>query len=265
MATMLFYQSVKALNRDLHSNLRLMKKENPFGFAANTNSVLLAASEFAEASRDFPIVFVGGEAGPFSAAVLVGLRDSENLFVNADGYWDQHSYVPAFVRRYPFVLAENGDQLTVCIDEAYDGLNEKDGIFLFEKNAEESSFLKEVLSFLQSFHVDMQRTKLLGDKLAELGLLVQKTIALQDKDVKQVLDGLWVVDEEKLAALSDADVVDLHRNGYLAAIYAHLLSLNNVNRLAQRGAADKLVAEKNSEVIKQADTGKKTKIVPAVI
>lgn len=261
---MLFYQSVKALNRDLHSNLRLNKKENPFGFAAKTNSVLLSASEFAEASRDFPIVFVGAEKGSFSAAALVGLRDNENLFVTADGYWDQHSYVPAFVRRYPFVLAEDGDQLTVCIDETYEGFSEKDGILLFEKNAEESRFLKEVLGFLQSFHVDMQRTKLLGDKLAELGLLVPKTIALQEKDGKQMLDGLWVVDEKKLAALSDADIVELHRNGYLAAIHAHLFSLNNINRLAQRIAVDKLSIENNSEVIQKAEIGKRAKIALTV-
>ncbi len=271
MATMLFYHSVKALNRELHRKLCLKRTENPFGFAAKTNSVLIAASEFAEASRDYPIVFVGSGNGFYGAAALVGLRDSENLFVDTQGYWRHHSYVPAFVRRYPFVLAEDGEQLTVCIDETFAGLGEKDGIALFEKNGEESAFFKEVLGFLHSFHVDMQRTKLFADKLAELGLLVPKTIALQEKTNKQMLDGLWVVDEEKLAALSENQIVELHRNGYLAAIHAHLLSLNNVGRLAEPVTVTATATattvttlttaavEKNSEPVQKPDSAKKVK------
>jgi alanine-alpha-ketoisovalerate/valine-pyruvate aminotransferase len=102
-------------------------------------------------------------------------------------------------------------------------------------------------------------------------LLVPKTIALQEKTNKQVLDGLWVVDEEKLAALSEVQIVELHRNGYLAAIHAHLISLNNVGRLAEpvtvtatavttlTTAASNAAVEKNSEPVHKPDSAKKVK------
>ncbi|QDL54471.1 SapC family protein [Rhodoferax aquaticus] len=243
MTTMLFYQSVKALNREQHRKLRLLQRSQPFSFAAKTNSVLVASSEFVEASRHYPLVFVGAEGGPYSAAALVGLRDQENLFVEADGAWETDAYVPAFVRRYPFVLAENGKSLTVCVDETYDGLGETAGLPLFNAQGEESDFLKEVLGFLEAFHEDMQRTHAFAARLAELGLLSAKTITLEQQGEQQQLNGLWVVDEDKLLALSDAQVGELHRNGYLAAIRAHLVSLRNVDRLAVRVDARRALAQ----------------------
>ena len=124
MTSMIFYERAIVLNRDRHQDLKLQVDAQHFLFATKTNSVLLAASEFAEAVRDYAIVFVGSEGGPFTVAALVGLGDKENLMVDASGAWETGTYIPAFIRRYPFVLAgdDDGESMTVCVDEAYKGL-----------------------------------------------------------------------------------------------------------------------------------------------
>jgi len=236
MTTMIFYERAVALNRERHQKLKIRIKENHFSFTAGTNSVLLAGSEFAEASRDYPIVFVGKEGGPFTAAVLVGLADKENLLVDENGVWEAGTYIPAFIRRYPFVLAgsEDAESLTVCVDESYSGLGEAAGEPLFAEDGKETEYLTNVVEFLRLFHNEMKRASTFAIKLSELGLLTPKIITVENNGRKHTLDGLWVVDEAKLNALDDEKMLALVRSGELGLIYAHLLSLNNVARLGKR-------------------------------
>lgn len=237
---MLFYERAVALNRDRHQKLRMDALPDHYAFAAKTNAVLLASTELAEAARDYPIAFVGPQGGPFALAALVGLRNDENLLVDDDGKWDPQTYIPAFARRYPFVLAEGEDKsvLTVCVDEAYRGLNEERGEALFDEQGRETEYLKRVLEFLRAFHADMQRTRDFAARLHELGLLVSKVLTIEQqragKTERQLLEGVWIVDEEKLRGIDDARIVELFRNGYAGWIYAHLLSLGNIRRLAAR-------------------------------
>lgn len=236
MTTMIFYERAVALNRERHQKLKLQLKANHFSFASKTNSVLLAGSEFAEASRDYPIVFVGKEGGPFTMAALVGLSEKDNLMVNEQGHWEPNTYIPAFIRRYPFVLAggEGAESLTVCVDEAYPGLNEEQGEQLFNADGTETTYLKKVIEFLVLFHSEMKRTAAFAQKVAELGLLTSKVVTIEREGSKQTLEGAWVIDEAKLNALDDATMLELVRTGYLGWIYAHLMSLGNVTRLARR-------------------------------
>ena len=236
MAQMLFYERPVALNRERHRLLRLAPAANHYAFAARTNAVPIASTEFAEAARDYPIVFVGEEGGPFNVAALVGLRDQQNLMVDGEGQWATGCYVPAFARRYPFVLAkaENDDKLTVCIDEVYAGLSSDKGEVLFGADGAETPYLKRVLEFLQAFHAEAQRTTVFATRLKELGLLVPKVINVERGGEKQSLRGLWVVDVAKLRGIDDARVIELYRSGYLSWIEAHLLSLGSLARLVAR-------------------------------
>ena len=233
----MFYERPVALNRERHKATRLAVRPDHFRFAAQTNAVPIMSTEFAEAARDYPIVFVGEESGPFNVAALVGVRDQENLMVDAEGQWARGAYVPAFARRYPFVLAqaEEGDKLTVCIDEVYPGLGTDAGEALFEADGKETPYLKRVLDFLQAFHTEAQRTAEFAQRLKELGLLVPKLINVDRKgQPRQTLRGVWIVDVAKLRGIDDARVVELYRNGMLPWIEAHLISLGNLTRLVAR-------------------------------
>ena len=241
MSEMIFYERVVALNDQTHAKLRV-RPANSFAYAARTNSVPLLSSEFFECAREYPIVFARGDAGPVAAALL-GLREAENLYVGKDGTWDAR-YVPAFVRRYPFVPGKGAQgELLVCIDEASPCFDAKEGEPLF-LTGKPTPQLEHAMKFLAEFHQAAATTELLGRRLKELGLLRQADSVAQLNDGTQFrLNGLSVVDESKLRALDRDTVQELFVSGGLAVIYAHLMSLGNlgalVDRLSKRDAAGK--------------------------
>jgi hypothetical protein len=237
MSEMIFYERVVALNDQTHARLRV-RPASSFAYAARTNSVPLLSSEFFECAREYPIVFARGEAGPVAAALL-GLREAENLYVDKDGAWDAR-YVPAFVRRYPFVPGKGAQgELLVCIDEASECFDAREGEPLFLEG-KPSPQLEHAMKFLAEFHQGAATTELLGRRLQDLGLLRQSDSLAQLNDGTQFrLNGLNVVDESKLRALDRDIVQELFVSGGLAVIYAHLMSLGNlgalVDRLSKRG------------------------------
>lgn len=236
MASTAFYKQPVALNRERHAQFKLAIAPDHSAFAAHTNAVPITGTEFIEAARDYPLLFARDADGSLSMCALVGLRDNENLMVDAAGCWAAGTYVPAFVRRYPFVLstAPGSDQLTVCLDEAYPGLSTAQGEPLFDTAGAESPYLKNMLDFLRVFNNEVQRTALFAKTLDEMGLLVSKVVTVERDGQTHTLQGLWVVDEAKYRALDDARVIELFRHGLLPWVEAHLLSLGNLNRLLQR-------------------------------
>ena len=236
MPDIIFYQRPIALNRERHRQLRLTVSADHFRFAARTNALPIAGSEIVDAARDYAVVFVGGEAGPLNVAALVGLRQDENLMVDAEGRWATGTYIPAFARRYPFILAKTAEDqpLTVCVDEVYPGLSTQTGEPLFDDQGAETPLMKRVLDFLRSFHAESEATMRFAQRLRDLGLLVPKVIQIDRQGQRQTLQGLWIVDEAKLRGIDDARVVELFRAGWLGWIQAHLMSLGSLPRLVSR-------------------------------
>nr|WP_193569884.1 SapC family protein [Luteibacter jiangsuensis] len=226
------------MNRTAHRDLRL-KAVNNIRFAAAAHSVPLTGVEFAPAARDFPILFAGNsieEAGPMA---LLGLRQGENLLVGDNGFWEQGIYIPAFVRRYPFVLAEKpagteGDDFTVFLDEAYEGFNNEEGERLFNEDGTDAPALTNAVNFLGEFQDHVARTQWFMGKLREHDLLEPRTITLQKEGKGINLNGLFVINEEKLRALDEKTAQEFLREGALGWIYAHLVSLANIDRMAAR-------------------------------
>lgn len=232
---LLFYNKPVPLNRDLHRRVRLKQTPGNFSFAQSTNSIPLAGVEFAAAARDYPVVFSGTDIHNTTPVILVGLDQDENYFVDSEGHW-QGAYVPAFVRRYPFVLAEkNGEQFTVCVDEAYPGFNAEDGEPLFDEAGKERPFLKSALDFLSEYQGRMRQTQAFVRRLHEWELVKPQVIQVAPKDKPPfALQGIQVVDEQRLLKLDDTRLQTLFRSGELGWIYAHLISLGNLQRLSVR-------------------------------
>jgi hypothetical protein len=235
MAEMMFYERVVPLSEQVHTGLKVRPAAS-FAYAAAVNSVPLLASEFFECAREYPIVFARGQTGPLPA-VLLGLRDGENLFVDGAGKWAAR-YVPAFVRRYPFVPANGpGGDLLVCIDEASPCFSTTDGEALFA-DGKPTAQLDHAIKFLREFHQAAAATEVLGRRLDELGLLRSAdSLAKLNDGTEYRLNGLNVVDEAKLRALSKKAIQELFANGSLGVIYAHLISLGNLSGLLDRMSA----------------------------
>ncbi|MBC5781851.1 SapC family protein [Ramlibacter sp. USB13] len=243
MAQPAYYERPVLLDRERHRRRRV-KPATGFGFARKTHSVALAAAEFGEAAKEYAIVFTRTAGGPVVPVALLGLRAGENLFVDAQQAWDAR-YVPAFVRRYPFVLAEMpGQSLAVCVDEAFAGWNIEEGEALFDEQGQETPFLKNALEFLTRYQREHVRTLAFCERLEQDGLLKEMNAQAKLTDGRAfTIDGLMVVDEQKLLALPDAAALSLFRSGELHLVSMHLASLSNLQRLVDRMAERKSTIE----------------------
>ena len=119
----IFYKNIVPLNKETHGDWSVEAVVN-YKHTSETNSLYIAAIEFIKAANEYPIVFGVGEDESVFPVVILGLRKNENLYVNKKGEW-LANYIPAYVRRYPFILAtgeEGSDQFTVCVDNDCPGL-----------------------------------------------------------------------------------------------------------------------------------------------
>lgn len=238
MSDAVYYEKPVALDREKHRQLKV-RATGSFAFAGKANSLYLAGVEFSEACKEFAIVFTRVGNGRTVPVAMLGLRDSENLFVDAQGKWDA-SYVPAFVRRYPFVLAElpGRAEMAVCVDEAFAGLDSEQGEALFDVAGRDTPFLRNALDFLSRYQAEYLRTEAFCQRLEQAGLLMEMNAKADLADGRSfTINGLLIVDEKKLMALPDATALALFRAGELHLISMHLVSLSNMQRLVDRMAA----------------------------
>ena len=238
MSDAVYYEKPVALDREKHRKLKV-RATGSFGFAGKANSLYLAGVEFNEACKEFAIVFTRAGGGRTVPVAMLGLRSRENLFVDAQGKWDA-SYIPAFVRRYPFVLAElpGRSEMAVCVDEAFTGLNSSDGEALFDAKGGDTPFLQNALDFLSRYQAEYLRTEAFCQRLEQAGLLMEMNAKADLVDGRSfTINGLMIVDEKKLLALPDATVLSLLRSGELHLISMHLVSLSNMQKLVDRMAA----------------------------
>ncbi len=240
MATQLmFYDSAVPVSSQRHVGLSV-KAGGDYAFARKANSVPLTAVEIRRAVADYVVVFAGQDEAVMPVVIL-GVEAEHNLFVKEDGAWDA-SYVPAFVRRYPFVFAESADAktFTLCLDESFSGCNrEGRGEQLFDADGERTQYLEAVLNFAKDFQVQHQRTRTFCKRLVDLGLLepMQAQFTLPG-GTQRGLTGFMAVNRTRLKALGREALGDMAMSDELELIYLHLQSLQNFNRMLQRAGAE---------------------------
>jgi hypothetical protein len=230
----MFYRSVVALNRDKHRELKLEQGDRPYLFASKTHMIPAVIDEFASASRHLPILFVPGTPAP-SPVFLVGLSPGRNVFVDMQGNWREGSYIPAFLRRYPFMLGETpeGGSLA-CIDEQHPSFNTRRGEALFREDGSDTPFLQQKIRLINDYYAAAKRTDLFARSLQDLQLLHSVTIESKTPEgPSSAMHGLLVVSESRLNEMPTEDFMKLRQQGFLAMIYAHLLSLKSTDSLRQ--------------------------------
>lgn len=224
------YNKLAPLTSEHHAKLGLKPGYN-YSFAANTNSFPLAVEEFAAAQRHYPILFtVGDKPMP---AVLLSVRAGHNPYVTSDGQWKAETYVPAYVRRYPFLLVRaKADQsdFALCFDTSASHVGETDKHGFFASGSA-TQLTDSIMEFCVSYEKGIDKTRRVCAELAELDLFAEPSIKLSKKGHSVELKGLQVVSEEKLRALPDETLGKLARSGVLAAVYAHLFSLSSLGYL----------------------------------
>ena len=233
----LLYRKPEPLSVERHAKLGLMRTGEHLAFARATNFVPIVAGEFASCSADYPIVFAGEK---YSPVAVLGLREGQNVFVRANGSLEPHVYAPSYLRRYPFVLATHPQgNAIVCIDRAHETIQENGDIPFFE-DGQPSEFTRNAVQFLQAFEEQRVLTERMIEELRKLDLFEpmtsQYTPADSNRGLQQpvTLAQFVGINEAKVRALDAATLKDLLDKGYLAVIFAHLMSLNNWQKLVSR-------------------------------
>ena len=234
MSLPLFYQEAIALDSALHANLKL----RPLGhmtFAADAPVVPLLCSEFAQAAREYPIAFLRNADQSLVSVVLTGIPGGRNVYIDADGQWSA-LYVPAYARRYPFLLAETApDQLTVCFDPSCPALNEEEGVALLDDKSEPTAAMKQIVDLLTEYQKQAQLTQSFMQRLNAADLLMEASAQADLQDGRKLdLQGFLMSDEVRFKALPEATLKEWFASGELSLIYAHLLSLSNLLELLRR-------------------------------
>lgn len=230
MAELLFYNEPVFLNREVHKELKFSVSSD-YSYTESVNSVPLTGIEFFEASRDMPVLFGCDEKGDYFPLALLSLMEDGHKHIDQKGEWAE-SYIPAFVRRYPFALTDEG---TVCFDKKAGQFGGEKGEALFDDEGENSETLNNIINFLNNYDQQYKLTQEYCKALKEAELL--KPFNLQiliDKDHPLRMEGLFVVDEQKLMEVEEEKLAAWFKSGWLAWTYAHLHSLGALDRLAKR-------------------------------
>ncbi len=226
------FKSLVPVNKARHEGKKI-KQVQGFGFAADFHIASIMVHEFARAASLYPVVFLEDkEQDSFRPVVLMGMDAGENLFVGADGKW-QASYVPAIIRRYPFALASAGEEgkFTVCIDEGSDLISETEGLPLFNEQGEPAEALENVKRYLGELQQMDAFTNEFCKYMVAHNMLTPLNMRVQQADQVKNINGCYVINEERLNGLSVDGFMELRDKRYLPAVYAHLLSLAQIERL----------------------------------
>ena len=138
---LLIYGDVKPVTLSEHGEFSL-KGTGSLDFAAKVNSVPLTLPEIPMIAHELPVVFTGGDA--MVPAVIMGMRDGENLVINAEGKWQGRCVPAPAPLSFVFSKAPESDRFT-CVDEGYAGWNKDNkGEQLFDGEGEQTQYLQGV-------------------------------------------------------------------------------------------------------------------------
>jgi hypothetical protein len=232
---LLIYESAIPVSAERHADVSVEPSDS-FAFSAEVNAAPLMAVEFMRASAEYAIVFLA-DSENLMPAVLLGVRNAQNLYLSQDAKW-KAEYIPAFIRRYPFVFSssDDGKRLTLCIDEAYPGFNrEGRGNALFNSDKQPTAYVEKVLDFLKEYQAQFERTRQFCKRLQELDLLepMQADVTTPAGE-RFSLTGFQGVNRDRMRKLDGTTLETLVKNDELELLYLHLASMRNFDAVKER-------------------------------
>ncbi|MEP5761788.1 MAG: SapC family protein [Litoreibacter sp.] len=223
------YKTLIPLTADRHKSLHLSETRH-YGFAETANAIPLSADEFPQAMRNYPIVFATGDLP--TPVALVGYRANKNDFVSKGGSWLEGTYVPAYLRRYPFAYlkeSDTSDRQILCADLSSTMFESKEtpGRALFNEDNSPSKVLTNVMDFCNRYDIALQRTRAAMEEAKKLDLIEDSTVTIARNGQNIKVEGFNVISEDKLRKLPDDVLASLARRGVLNLFAAHHLSMTN--------------------------------------
>jgi hypothetical protein len=198
-------------------------------FAQKEMTFPLEAAETPQASREYALFFRQGKPGIHA---LVGIEPGVNVYVGANGSW-QADYIPARLRAHPFLLASapaSSKDFFLALKNEAPEVNNGAGHRVFI-NGVLSDFSRSRAALLSRIQRGSVLTQKIVAAIRSCGLLEDVRLNINfSGGERRWLSGLQKVSEEKLNALPEESFLSLRNIGALKVIYAHLMSLNNLQR-----------------------------------
>ena len=127
----------------------------------------------------------------------------------------------------------DGEKLGVYIDENSDLIGEE-GEALFTDAGEPTEFLQNRQQFLADLANSEMMTQRFVQQVVDLDLLdpIQIRLTYQSGQQRNVT-GMLSINEKKVLELPEEKVTELHKSGFLGAMYAVMMSAGQLNRLVE--------------------------------
>lgn len=230
------YTSISPLLK--HHRVALPSGERTPAFVHDTHALPLSFTEIAPASRNYPVAFSSADGGKtFTLTAVLGLQQNQNMYLMDDGHWDRRVYLPAYVRRYPFCMARvtrNGDaqgERVVCVD---DSAIDADGDELFDEKGDALPTWSRIENFVTEYERDLMRAEEFCKLVAGIGILEPISVTAELGEFTMQLTGFHRVQREALAKLPEKSLRSLLGGDAMDAVFAHLWSLTNFQRMLDR-------------------------------
>ncbi len=224
------YNQLVPLLKDLHKDLKLKKNQN-FSFAANVNAVPIVMSELSMAVKNFPVVFAGDTSGVMLA--VLGIKNGQNLFVDDEGKWRENTYIPTYIRRYPFYIArpdEKSDPI-ICIDDTSSFFSPDGENSLFD-DGKPTDKLNRIIDFSRNYQHQLELTSEYGNVAEKMGMLEEQRVTFKaDGDVIANVDGFKTIDRSKFDDLDAETLKEWLGKNWVDASILHFASGSNFDIL----------------------------------
>jgi len=234
---MFLFDKPELLSKEEHGDIGVGRPDKIYGFCDKVRAIPITIGEVTSVMRDYPIVFLS-EENPMLLAIT-GIIDEVNLYVDENGNWEEHVYVPGYVRRYPFgVAAESGsDRMAIVIDRAFTGFREDGEQKLFNGD-DVSEFTNQAIEFTKAFEQDRAQTERACEVLKQYNLLSGQSAQYTPAGTSEqkTFAQYYGIDEEKLQSLSDDQFLELRKSNLLPVVYSQLMSQGNWRSLMLRRA-----------------------------
>lgn len=232
----ILYNDLVPLNSQEHAEYT-MKPSEAADFLVGQHAVPLTVDEFVSAQRFMPVIF---SAGPDPIPLgLMGLNEGVNVFLDDEGKLLERAYVPAYVRRYPWMLARlrpDAEELSLCFDPTSKMVGVIEGGDPLLADGKPTELTTNILNFCEEFEQAAARTGQFMRDLKQMDLLMDGEMAIQIPGLEQpfIYRGFQMVNEEKLREMRGDQLRKISQNGMLPLIHAHLFSLQLMRDLFER-------------------------------
>ncbi|HOY22356.1 MAG TPA: SapC family protein [Cellvibrio sp.] len=223
------------LNVEQHKTLGYKEKYGS-EYGHQVGAVMILPNEFAKVQREYPILFrKDSETGRFFPVALLGFEENENLFLDESSTWSTR-YIPHAMKQGPFMIGlqqqETEQRLVVYVDVNDSRIQQNTVPALFNADGTSSTTLNEMRDVLLARHKGSELLDPMIEAFLKHDLLERVIIEIDLANGTTIkFDAGYTVHIEKLMALANDAVVELHKSGFLSLAYNVADSVNNIQTL----------------------------------